>query len=412
MVAAVAEKPTRTRKAKEAKPAEETSALPAWTVEASALRAALALVAPAAKSRMWGQLCQISAMGSEDGRLSVATDDHELMLSASVEAAVETSGRVAVAHDVLTSLARGAEGALRCRLAGKGLDVAGEGTEATIRTPADVPPTTMPDLPGSAVPVKAAALASAIGRVERCAAGERDSRTKLTGVLIEGKPDGLVLAAADGFRLGVAHVAGEVAWPDPVIVPGRNIRALAKLLDHLENGAEVRIGATENGNAVVAEAPGWRWASRLIDGTFPDYQQILPREFATTAELDREALAWAVSVAVGFAHKLANDSGAQVIRFLVGGSPSAAVAEPHLTVEASDADRGAFSRRLPADVTGTPLHILFDAAKLRDALAAHDAPKVLIGLNSSQQAATFREPGGEDVLVLMPMIVGSDGGTA
>jgi DNA polymerase-3 subunit beta len=406
-----------TKRVAKPKPAAATDAeASAWVVAADALRSALALVRPATAMPYHGKaVTLIPEVGDPMGRLTLAADDGEQAIAATVALNrwVGTAAPLVVAADVLATLVGGADGPLSCRAGDKTLDVAGGGTTAKVRALPDAPPATPPAIAGpDRLEIPAAALARAIRRVE-AAAYAYDDRPVLKGVHLSFGDEGMELVAADSFRLAVALVPGVTRpgwWPETddlhVIPPATAVRTLAKLLAACGDGETVRLAA--NDRVVVVAAERWAWRSRLIDGRFPDWRQVFPRAFGTTAELGRAELLAAVGLAAGFAHTVRGkrDNSGPVIRLAVGGSPLGAVADDIVTVSAQDADKGQVQRRADATVQGPPLEVALDPSFLRDALSAYDADRVVLGLNSPNQAVAVREAGGEDATAIMPMVIG------
>ena len=143
-------------------------------------------------------------------------------------------------------------------------------------------------------------LREMIGLVEFAAASD-DSRPVLAGVLMRFEDDRVTLAAADGFRLAVrdGELLAPVAERLDIIVPARALRELARILGDRVDPIELSV--TPNRGQLVVRVDGIEFFSRLIDGTFPDFRQIVPREFATRIDLGRDDFLTAVRRAGFFA---------------------------------------------------------------------------------------------------------------
>ena len=96
------------------------------------------------------------------------------------------------------------------------------------------------------------------------------------------------MAAADGFRLAVRE--GELAAAVPerldVIVPAKALRELARIIADQTDPIELKV--TPNRGQLIVQTSDTEFYSRLIDGTFPDFRQIVPRDFATRLEFGRD----------------------------------------------------------------------------------------------------------------------------
>jgi DNA polymerase-3 subunit beta len=216
------------------------------------------------------------------------------------------------------------------------------------------------------------------------------------------------LAAADGFRLAVRHASLEASAGErtSLIAPARNIRELGRILG--DSTDPVRLTVTANGGQLVAkigpvgEPGGTEFHSRLIDGTFPDYKQIIPKEFGTKVELGRDALLNAVRRASYFARD-ANDA----IRFDI--RPVDTVGEPGLVeISAKAAERGDSQSFVDATVDGPEMQVAFNSRYLGDVLGVIRQGRVSLGLNGPNQAGVVRVVGTDEYShVIMPMVIGS-----
>jgi DNA polymerase-3 subunit beta len=241
-----------------------------------------------------------------------------------------------------------------------------------------------------------------IAQVEFAAAND-DSRPVLAGVLCRFEQETLTLAAADGFRLAVRDgvLAEPVANRLDVIVPARALRELARIVGDATD--PVRLAITPNQSQLLARVGETEFLSRLIEGSFPDFRQIVPREFATRVELGRDAFMNAVRRASYFARDN-ND----VIRLTI--RPGDDDALPG-TVEISStaADRGNSQSYVDTVVSGPELQIAFNARYLSDVLGVVKQGQVVLGMNGSNQAGVVRPAGSDDYThVIMPMVIGAN----
>lgn len=250
-------------------------------------------------------------------------------------------------------------------------------------------------------------LREMIAQVEFAAATD-DSRPVLAGVLLRFEDNVITLAAADGFRLAVRHGQLEASAGErtSLIAPARAIRELGRLIG--DTSDPVRLSVTANQGQLVArigpvgEPGGTEFHSRLIDGTFPDYKQIIPKEFGTRVELGRDALLNAVRRASYFARD-ANDA----IRFDV--RPVGDSADPGLVeISAKAAERGDSQSFVDATIDGPEMQVAFNSRYLADVLGVIRQGRVSMGLNGPNQAGVIRVVGSDDYShVIMPMVIGS-----
>ena len=145
------------------------------------------------------------------------------------------------------------------------------------------------------------------------AAASDEARPILTGVLARFEGDQLTLAAADNYRIAVKTVPILDPVPETsVVIPARALNELARVLADVDDPVEVVLAAGRN--QVLFHLDGIDLVSRLIDGQFPNYQQVMPQAHATRAVLDREELLRAVRPAALIAHESAN-----IVKLQIGG---------------------------------------------------------------------------------------------
>ncbi len=145
------------------------------------------------------------------------------------------------------------------------------------------------------------------------AAASDEARPILTGVLARFEGDQLTLAAADNYRIAVKTVPILDPVPETsVVIPARALNELSRILADVDDPVEVVLAAGRN--QVLFHLDGIDLVSRLIDGQFPNYQQVMPQAHATRAVLDREELLRAVRPAALIAHESAN-----IVKLQIGG---------------------------------------------------------------------------------------------
>jgi DNA polymerase-3 subunit beta len=188
------------------------------------------------------------------------------------------------------------------------------------------------------------------------AAASDEARPILTGVLARFEGDQLTLAAADNYRIAVKTIPILDPVPETsVVVPARALNELARILADVEEPVEVVLAGGRN--QILFHLDGIDLVSRLIDGQFPNYQQVVPTAHTTRAVLDREELLRAVRPAALIAHESAN-----IVKLAVS-----ADGEPGITVSAN-AEVGDHVGQVEAGVEGDGTTIAFNARYLADVL--------------------------------------------
>lgn len=234
------------------------------------------------------------------------------------------------------------------------------------------------------------------------AAEKQDIRPVLAAVMTRFNDGKLTFAAADGFRLAVWDQAIDATFSDGITLlpPARSMRSLAGIV----GDGPVALSVTANRGQLIAATGDVTLTTRLIEGTFPDYRQIMPRATETTITLDRAELTAAVKRAAAFA-KDNND----VIRFTLADRADGEEGGV-LTVSAMAAERGEATTDIDVLAwSGPTIAIAFNAKYVLDALATIAEPRVVFGLNGPAQAGVIRAETDQALThVLMPMAIGTN----
>jgi len=236
-------------------------------------------------------------------------------------------------------------------------------------------------------------LAKVIGKAVPCAA-EEQSRPILTGVLMHFKKSTVTLAASDGFRLAVAHLklSEPVEKECKFIVPARVLAEVARLLGK-DPTVTININANKTSIQFVGEST--EVMSQLIDGTFPDYTQIMPKKHDTQVTLTRKELLKKVKAALVFARESAN-----IIKL--------SVESDWLGISAVSAETGDSDDGIEVAVSGEPLVFALNGHYVLQVLESTDAERVVIRGTTASSPFTFRDEGDDngDLFVIMPMHLG------
>jgi len=220
------------------------------------------------------------------------------------------------------------------------------------------------------------------------AAAISESRPEISGILFKFEKNNLILAATDSFRLAekIIFNAASKSSSQNLIIPQRTIQELIRILS--EKGEKVKI--ILGNNQVLFELPDGQLISRIIDGQYPDYQQIIPKDFTTQMVLEKEELLNSVRLAGFFSSKI-ND-----IKFIVKSGK--------LEIISHDPDLGENRSLLAPKIKGKDLEINFNYRYILDGLNNIFSQKIFLGFNSSAQPAVIRPAEGNDYLyVAMPI---------
>jgi len=224
------------------------------------------------------------------------------------------------------------------------------------------------------------------------AAATDEARPILTGVLSRFEGTQLTLAAADNYRIAVKTITIlDPVEETSIVIPARSLDALSRVLTETDDPVSVVLAPSRN--QILFHLEGIDLVSRLIDGQFPNYQQVLPKTHTTTATVDRDQLLKAVRLAGFIAFSSAN-----IVKLHIGKE-----SETGLTVSAA-ADIGDNHSEVEAQVEGDGTTIAFNAKYLVDVLANVPTDRFSIELNGPLSPGVFRPSDDADyVHVVMPV---------
>ena len=232
------------------------------------------------------------------------------------------------------------------------------------------------------------------------AAATDESRPILTGVLAKFEGKQLTLAAADGFRLSVRSIELPMETePASIIIPARALAEVARISTEEETIALI---IASNRNQVLFHTPNVELVSQLIEGNFPDYQQIIPKTYTTRTVVNTGSFLRACKTANIFARDAANIVRLQIV-------PGGELAPGHMTVTATSAELGDNVGEMDASIEGDEIEIAFNVKYLIDVLSVIDSADVALETTTPSSPGVIRPVGDEDfVHVIMPMHVRSD----
>jgi len=241
-----------------------------------------------------------------------------------------------------------------------------------------------------AVTMDAAAFGEALRQVVRAASTD-EARPILTGVLLAAENDGLRLVATDSYRLAVRDLPGvSVLGADQkVLVPGRALNELQRLLG---GGGEVTLRLGERD--ATFEVGSTRLTTRLIEGEFPNYRQLIPQSHPNTLTVDRDALLEAIRrVKI-----VARDRDATPVRLKIGAES--------LELMAIAQDVGNASEELDATAVGSELVVAFNPEYLAAGVEALTTDQVVLSTIDGLKPAIIRGLDSDEYLyLLMPVRV-------
>jgi DNA polymerase III subunit beta len=306
----------------------------------------------------------------EDGSAELQATDMELGIRVALETQEAAAGQAVIPARLLLDVVRSLpkdELTLEYRSSHQDVEVVSGPAKFHLRT---LPTEDFPKLPEAPVEgglrMPAGAFVDTIGRVAR-AASRDETRPHLTGVLVTASEHELRMVATDSYRLSVKETRLDEALEGDLEanVPARTLQELGRIAT--AGGAEaINVVALEN--QVVFTVGDVVLSSRLVEGRFPNYQQLLPESYEHELRVSREELLEVVR-RVGL---LAQKNAPLRLRFSEGA----------LDVSAQTPDVGEASESLPVPFNGEELEIGFNPEFFRDGLDSAESDELILKLIS------------------------------
>jgi DNA polymerase-3 subunit beta len=247
--------------------------------------------------------------------------------------------------------------------------------------------------------VEAEALRKGIEKVVFAAAAD-EARPVLTGINAEFEGSTLTLAAADGFRLAVYKMplATPVEKKTTAIIPAKTLAELNKMVTEQEEPVEIRLNTGKG--QILFKLKDIELVSQLVQGSFPQYSQLIPQSSTTRAVVDIAQFLRATRTASIFAR-----DGSNIIRLVI--TPGVKEMPGKLTVSARSEEIGDNVGEVDALVQGEEAKIAFNSKYLMDILnVLHDSSQVALEVTSPSSPGVFRPVGLDNYIhVVMPMFV-------
>ncbi len=321
--------------------------------------------------------------------LVVIGTDLELTIRLSVDVGGERDGAVVVPARLVADIIRALPaGAAEVELNDEELAISAGRSQFSVR------PLALDDYPAQAEPsadavtLSADVMSEALRQVVRAASSD-DARAVLTGVLLAAEEDGLRMVATDSYRLAVRDLpeSSVLGSGQRVLIPARALAELQRVLDD-DHDLTVRLGERE----VVFEAGSTRLSTRLIEGDFPNYRNLLPSSHPNVLTVDKGGMLEAIRrVKI-----LAQDS--TPVRLTVGGDT--------VQLTAITQDVGNAAEEIDASYDGTEMTVAFNPDYLSSGIDAIDSEEITLSTMDPMKPAVIRGVGVEDYLyLLMPVRV-------
>lgn len=358
----------------------------------SRLAEALGLVSSVAVARSPRPILQCLRMQAQDGKdsnLTILATDLELGLRYEIkEVEVEEAGQTvsnaaklnAIVHEVTDET-------ITFALEQDSLEVIAAGSKFKLFTfdPNEFPPVA-PKEEGKTFTVSAGELTRVAGLTVYAAAKET-TRYAINGLLMEVTGNKLTMVGTDGRRLARGNATLQAKVPEPIscIVPARAVMMLSRLTTDMDTPVKVRVTESQ----VAFEVPNALMVSSVIEGRYPSYDAVIPKESTCKVKVDRLVLY----------------SGLRRASLLVSRDSrgvKVSLAKDKMTIEAHSPEEGEAAVEIPIELEGEPIQIAFNPDYLVDPLKVLTMEQVVMEFRASNTPAVLKA-GPDFIYVLMPV---------
>lgn len=374
----------------------------------SELNAALQLVSRAVATRPTHPVLANVLLTADagTGRLSLTGFDLNLGIQTSLAASVETSGAITLPArllgEIVSRLASDSPLTLSTEESGEQVQLTSLSGSYQMR---GMPADDYPDLPmvesGMTLQLQASGLVQALKGTLFASSGD-EAKQLLTGVHLSFTDKNLEAAATDGHRLAVLQVedalqaAADASQGDEsvfaVTLPARSLREVERLMAGWRSEDPISLFCDRG--QVVFLAADQMVTSRTLEGTYPNYRQLIPDGFSRTLTMDRRALVGALERIAVLADQHNN-----VVKF--SSQPESGV----VLISADAQDVGSGSESLAAELSGDAIQIAFNVRYMLDGLKAMAGDRVILHCNAPTTPAVLRPAGERDGFTYLVMPV-------
>jgi len=330
---------------------------------------------------------------AKGGQLKLSATDLEIGVTTSIGAKVDEEGSLTVPARLISDfIAANSDENLDLESKATTLHLKSARYEANIK---GIDSSEYPVLPeiakDSLVELVVADFIRAISEVVVACATD-DTRPVLSGIYFKFEPDNLYLVATDSYRLAEKKISvpGLITEKE-FIVPARTMQEILRIASSSEGLEKIGISATDN--QVSFSLGDTQVISRLIEGQFPNYKQIIPTSFKSSAEIELKEFSSAIKMASLFARQGGNNV---KVRF----------SGPEVVITSIADQVGDNVSNVPAVVSTDSEEITFNAKYIGDILQVLPDKKLLFEVNDKFSAGVIRPEKAKDfVYIIMPLRV-------
>jgi len=341
-------------------------------------------------------------LATDDGRLKLVATNLEMAITCWLGSKIEEEGTITVPARLLTEFVSSLPNdTIKIQLSPQtktlGLKCARFEARISGVDAKDFPPIPSVD-DGIKTTVEVDTLRQGINQVVFAAATE-ESRPVLTGVSARFENESLVLAAADGFRLAVYElpITTTVKQKTEVIIPAHTLAELNRLIADQEEPVDITLNPQKS--QVLFRLQNINLVSQLIQGSFPNYSQLIPQSYTTRVIVNVSDFLQATRTASIFAR-----DGSGIVRLMI--TPGGEASPGKLSVSARSEEIGDDIGEIDATVEGDESKIAFNGKYLTEVLSVLHESQVALEITNPSSPGLIRPVGTDNYThVIMPMFI-------
>ena len=344
--------------------------------------------------RMTGKASTLPALHSllivaEKNKLTITATNLSIGVALQIPAVIEEEGKVLVKGDVLVSVCSNlsGDGDVMLALENDNMTLATKRTKTIVKSMLTDEFPQLPAVEGDTFTIPAGILREGIRSVYFSAA-ITDIKPEIASIFLYSDADTIVFVATDSFRLAEKKIACK-GLPEisKILIPFKNIADMLRVLDSFDEGHIIEI--SYNRNQIALRSQALFLTSRLIDGGFPPYQMILPKEEKTKVVILKQELLQTLRLSTIFADKFFQ------VQFSVDPVSGSVV------VDSKNSDVGSAISTMDAAIQGEPIDVSFNLKYFLDVFQAIQGDSVVLSFTAPNKAFTIKSVQDPSFLYLM-----------
>ncbi len=363
-----------------------------FTVLQENFQKGLALVSRAVNNRSPLPVLSNLLIRTDKGRVKITSSDLQITISSWVGAKVDQPGEITVPAKILIDFVNQlSDEKIELTLDGSNLRVTTDKAKANLTT---IPASEFPNLElpedGDKLIIKSSELVKAISQVQFASAAD-ESRPVLTGVFLKAEGKTLVIACTDGYRMAEYKLAleSEVSSEVRCVIPAKAFTDIVKSFAPKSESLEIIINTDKN--AVVVRAEDSEAQLRMIEGQYPDYEAVLPKEFTSEIHVSKTELLNAIKLASIFSRD-------------IGNSVKISANEDVIEAKSQPSETGSNQSKINGELDGDNIEITFNAKYLLDFLSNIDEAEIIFKASDPLKPGLFNIKDQDNYFFLaMPM---------